>query len=218
MSEVSVFGRFAHRRGVGGAGRGTLRHPFVTLDSMMFQTRCAGCDAPGVAVCTTCRFALARTAPAAARTACTPRCRSPDGPRGRARAEVPQPAPGRSTSRRTGRQRRSSPTATIATSTWSRGRRPARRGDGARGFDQGELMARSRRSPARRAVPPAARAVRSDGHAQTGRSRRASRRGAVRGPTRPRRTSGDRRRRRRHHRCHPAGRPRAALPHAELPT
>jgi ComF family protein len=25
---------------------------------MMFQTRCAGCDAPGVAVCTTCRFAL----------------------------------------------------------------------------------------------------------------------------------------------------------------
>ena len=27
---------------------------------MMFQTRCAGCDAPGVAVCTTCRFALRR--------------------------------------------------------------------------------------------------------------------------------------------------------------
>jgi predicted amidophosphoribosyltransferase len=25
---------------------------------MMFQTRCAGCDAPGAAVCTTCRFAL----------------------------------------------------------------------------------------------------------------------------------------------------------------
>jgi len=25
---------------------------------MMFQTRCAGCDAPGDAVCTTCRFAL----------------------------------------------------------------------------------------------------------------------------------------------------------------
>lgn len=25
---------------------------------MMLQTRCAGCDAPGVAVCTTCRFAL----------------------------------------------------------------------------------------------------------------------------------------------------------------
>jgi len=25
---------------------------------MMFQTRCAGCDAPGSAVCTTCRFAL----------------------------------------------------------------------------------------------------------------------------------------------------------------
>jgi predicted amidophosphoribosyltransferase len=26
--------------------------------SMMFQIRCAGCDAPGAAVCTTCRFAL----------------------------------------------------------------------------------------------------------------------------------------------------------------
>jgi ComF family protein len=25
---------------------------------MMFQTRCAGCDAPGGAICTTCRFAL----------------------------------------------------------------------------------------------------------------------------------------------------------------
>jgi len=25
---------------------------------MMFQTRCAGCDAPGAAVCTTCRFSL----------------------------------------------------------------------------------------------------------------------------------------------------------------
>ncbi len=31
-----------------------LRH----TEGMMFQTRCAGCDAPGPAVCTTCRFAL----------------------------------------------------------------------------------------------------------------------------------------------------------------
>lgn len=28
------------------------------MKSMMFQIRCAGCDAPGAAVCTTCRFAL----------------------------------------------------------------------------------------------------------------------------------------------------------------
>jgi predicted amidophosphoribosyltransferase len=28
------------------------------MESMMFQIRCAGCDAPGAAVCTTCRFAL----------------------------------------------------------------------------------------------------------------------------------------------------------------
>jgi len=34
---------------------------------MMFQTRCAGCDAPGVAVCTTCRFALLGPRPRAAR-------------------------------------------------------------------------------------------------------------------------------------------------------
>lgn len=31
----------------------------------MLQTRCAGCDAPGVALCTTCRFALLAPAPAA---------------------------------------------------------------------------------------------------------------------------------------------------------
>jgi predicted amidophosphoribosyltransferase len=34
---------------------------------MMFQTRCAGCDAPGVAICTTCRFALVGPRPRAAR-------------------------------------------------------------------------------------------------------------------------------------------------------
>jgi predicted amidophosphoribosyltransferase len=28
------------------------------MESMMFQIRCAGCDAPGAPVCTTCRFAL----------------------------------------------------------------------------------------------------------------------------------------------------------------
>jgi len=28
------------------------------MDFMIFQIRCAGCDAPGAAVCTTCRFAL----------------------------------------------------------------------------------------------------------------------------------------------------------------
>ena len=36
----------------------SVGYPFVTLDSMMFQIRCAGCDAPGAAVCTTCRLAL----------------------------------------------------------------------------------------------------------------------------------------------------------------
>jgi ComF family protein len=30
---------------------------------MMFQTRCAGCDAPGGAICTTCRFALVAPRP-----------------------------------------------------------------------------------------------------------------------------------------------------------
>ena len=28
------------------------------MECMIFQIRCAGCDAPGAAVCTTCRFAL----------------------------------------------------------------------------------------------------------------------------------------------------------------
>ena len=37
---------------------GTLGHPLVRLRCMLFQIRCAGCDAPGAAVCTTCRFAL----------------------------------------------------------------------------------------------------------------------------------------------------------------
>ncbi len=30
---------------------------------MIFETRCAGCDAPGTAICTTCRFALVGRAP-----------------------------------------------------------------------------------------------------------------------------------------------------------
>ena len=47
----------SHERGSGG-GSATLGYPLVTLEFMMFQIRCAGCDAPGAAVCTTCRFAL----------------------------------------------------------------------------------------------------------------------------------------------------------------
>ncbi len=33
-------------------------HPLVMMSHMLLMTRCAGCDAPGAPVCTTCRFAL----------------------------------------------------------------------------------------------------------------------------------------------------------------
>lgn len=43
----------------------TLSHPFVMLVCMIFETRCAGCDKVGAAICTTCRFALLAPAPRA---------------------------------------------------------------------------------------------------------------------------------------------------------
>lgn len=36
----------------------SLAHPFVMISTMIFTTRCAGCDTPGDAICRTCRFAL----------------------------------------------------------------------------------------------------------------------------------------------------------------
>jgi ComF family protein len=44
-------------------GRRTLKYPFASLDFMIFETRCAGCDKPGAPICTTCRFALLGPAP-----------------------------------------------------------------------------------------------------------------------------------------------------------
>ena len=40
-----------------------MSQPFVSIALMIFQLRCAGCDAPGQAVCTTCRFALLGPSP-----------------------------------------------------------------------------------------------------------------------------------------------------------
>ena len=42
-----------------------LSHPLTTTGGMLLQSRCAGCDRPGVALCRTCRFALAGPPPRA---------------------------------------------------------------------------------------------------------------------------------------------------------
>ena len=42
-----------------------LSHPLSTTGGMLLQSRCAGCDRVGVALCRTCRFALAGPAPRA---------------------------------------------------------------------------------------------------------------------------------------------------------
>ncbi len=156
-----------------------LRH----TGCMMFQTRCAGCDAPGVAVCTTCRFALL-------------------GPRPRVGADgvhAALPFAGRARDVVLGlkyRNRRQVArhlaglvvNAIVANGdhegidvvTWAPTSSARRR---ARGFDQAELIARLRRPPARCAVAPPARPVRRrahpDGPVSPGAARRADLQGAA---------------------------------------
>ncbi len=177
---------------------------------MMFQTRCAGCDAPGVAVCTTCRFALLGPRPPG---------RCADG----IHAALPFAGVARDVVLGLKyRNRRQSPGTWPA--SWSTPRPERRRDDDRRrhlGTDErgasagawlrpGRAPRPRRRPPARCAVPPAALSVRRRAHPD--------------GPVPPERLAGpafrrskvgrrlDRapRRRRRHHRRH-AGSARRAL-------
>jgi len=138
---------------------------------MIFQTRCAGCDAPGVAVCTTCRFALVgprpRTAGHGVRAAVPFTGRARDvvlGLKYRNRRQVARHLAGLVVN-------------TIVAEgdhldvdliTWAPTSATRRR---ARGFDQGELIAgyvaRQLGVPCRRLLER-----RGDDHTQTGRSRR----------------------------------------------
>ena len=106
---------FRTGRGVAGSsivkapGQGRLSHPLSTTGDMLLQSRCAGCDRPGVALCRTCRFALAGPSPRAtlgwaeggviAALPFTGRV-----PRRHPRVQVPQPTPARRSPRRSARQ------------------------------------------------------------------------------------------------------------------
>lgn len=137
---------------------------------MMLQTRCAGCDAPGVAVCTTCRFALLGPRPRTtaggitASVAFTGRARDVVlGFKYRNRRQVARHLAGLVVNAIVANGDTDVDVVTWAPTSGSRRR--------ARGFDQGELIARS---VARQLGVPARRLLeRTDGdHTQTGRSRR----------------------------------------------
>ena len=143
------------------------------------MTRCAGCDAPGAPVCTTCRFALVgRVAPTPAPRCPCRRAVHRSGARRGARAEVPQPAPRRPAPRRPRRQP---------------DRRTRRSHAGRRrhvGAHQPRPAPGTRLRPGRTAGPPHRRPARacpcggcsiatSDGGPQTGRTRRERLAGSV---------------------------------------
>ena len=111
------------------------------IGTMIFTTRCAGCDTPGATLCRTCRFALVSPPDpggTAGRARGGPVLRP--GPRRAARVQVPQPA---------GRSPATSPA--CSSTAWPGRATRRRRHVGAdertpatrsRGFDQAELVAR----------------------------------------------------------------------------
>ncbi len=140
------------------------------MGDMLFQTRCAGCDAPGGAICTTCRFALVGPRPrtpsggALAAVPFTGRARKVVlGLKYRNRRQVARHLAGLvvNTIVDAGVHRR------VDVVTWAP-TSAARRRD--RGFDQGELLARV---VARQLGVPCRRLLERTGPgvAQTGRSR-----------------------------------------------
>lgn len=116
------------------------------MATMIFETRCAGCDRPGAAICTTCRFALLappphrHTGPAAdvlAVLAFTGRARSVVlGLKYRNRRAVSRHLAGLIVNRLIEEGRHAS----LDVVTWAPTSRRRRR---ERGFDQGELIARA---------------------------------------------------------------------------
>lgn len=137
--------------------------------SMIFQTRCAGCDKPGAAICTTCRFALVGPAPRCqhhgvlAAVPFTGRSRNVVlGLKYRNRRAVSRHLAGLVVNRLIERRAHHG----IDVVTWAPTSAKRRR---ERGFDQGELLARS---VARQLGVPCRRLLERDGSAsQTGRSR-----------------------------------------------
>ena len=131
------------RRGTDRAGGwppGNTRAPPVHDRTMIFTTRCAGCDAPGATLCRTCRFALLGPPPLGRRRACSSPRRSPAG--------CATSCSGSSTATG-GRSPATSPACSstgspgpASGSTSSPGRRRACRRRRQRGFDQAELVAR----------------------------------------------------------------------------
>ena len=95
------------RRGTdraGGRPPGHTRAPLVHDRTMIFTTRCAGCDTPGATLCRTCRFALVSPRRPATPGRARRRAVHRPGPRRAARVQVPQPAGDRRPPRRAARQ------------------------------------------------------------------------------------------------------------------
>lgn len=137
---------------------------------MIFQTRCAGCDAPGVAICTTCRLALLGPRPRScvqgvtAAVAFTGRARDVVlGLKYRNRRQVAKHLAGLVVNAVVANGDHGA----VDVVTWAP-TSPSRRRT--RGFDQGQLLAgfvaRQLGVPSRRLLD------RGDDHTQTGRSRR----------------------------------------------
>ena len=139
------------------------------MGSMIFETRCAGCDTPGRPICTTCRFALAGPPPrdqahgVAAAVAFTGRARDVVlGLKYRNRRAVSRHLAGLIVNRLVAQRAQHD----IDVVTWAPTSARRRR---ERGFDQGELLARA---VAHQLGVPARRLLDRDSSAsQTGRSR-----------------------------------------------
>jgi ComF family protein len=137
--------------------------------SMIFETRCAGCDKPGAAICTTCRFALVGSAPrdqahgVIAAVPFTGRARSIVlGLKYRNRRAVGRHLAGLIVNRLVAQRAHHG----VEVVTWAPTSAKRRR---ERGFDQGELLARS---VARQLGVPCRRLLDRDASStQTGRSR-----------------------------------------------
>ena len=186
--------------------RATLAHPPFMIAPMIFTTRCAGCDRRVRRCAAPCRFALLGPAAAGRRPACSSPRRSPAGSATSSSGSSTATG-GRSPVTSPACSSTGSP-APASGSTSSPGRRPSLRRRQQRGFDQAELVARQVARqlgvPCRRLLERAGRRAGADRAGPRGAARRAG----VPGPPAGAGGAGPRRRRRGHHRCHPARPPR----------
>ena len=172
------------------------------MDRMLLMTRCAGCDAPGAPVCTTCRFALVgripRPQPHGVHAAVPFTGRARDvvlGLKYRNRRRVGRHLAGLVVNQIVERGDHGR----IDVVTWAPTSAARRR---ERGFDQGELLAAPHRRPARGARSPPARSCFGGRPADRAYAAGAPRRFGVPGPSRRTRPASTGRRRRRDHGRH----------------